>query len=198
VGEASHEKWSLTQQAFDRLLAALGADRDAAADRYLEIRRNLVRLFEWRGCPAPDECADETLNRCARKLAEGEDLRDVATYCLGIARFLVLEMSRQRVHQARPLGEVREPHAPAVSLEEDEHQRVECLQRCLRQLPAEQRELILGYYRGEKTEKIRNRKGLTDRFGVAASTLRMRALRVREVLQSCTGNCVQRRAGAGM
>ena len=52
---AARQKWALTQDAFDGLLASLGDDRNAAADRYLEIRRNLVRLFEWRGCATPDE-----------------------------------------------------------------------------------------------------------------------------------------------
>src|SRR5690242_21066960 len=36
-----------------RSLDSLGPDRDAAGGRYLEIRRNLVRLFEWRGCSTP-------------------------------------------------------------------------------------------------------------------------------------------------
>jgi hypothetical protein len=65
---AAREKWSLTQQALDGLLAAMGPDRDAAANRYLEIHTNLVRLFEWRGCAAPDEYADEAISRCARKI----------------------------------------------------------------------------------------------------------------------------------
>jgi hypothetical protein len=88
------QKWTLTQQAFDGLLASLGTDRDAAASRYLEIRRNLVRLFEWRGCATPDEYADETLNRCARKIAEGDEIQDLNHYTVGVARKLLLEMSR--------------------------------------------------------------------------------------------------------
>jgi hypothetical protein len=72
---AVRQKWTLTQEAFDRLLDSLGSDRDAAGTRYLEIRRNLVRLFEWRGCPIPDEYVDETINRCARKICEGEEIR---------------------------------------------------------------------------------------------------------------------------
>jgi DNA-directed RNA polymerase specialized sigma24 family protein len=198
VSEAPRQKWSLTQEAFDRLLASLGVDRDAAADRYLDIRRNLVRLFEWRGCPAPDEYADETLNRCARKLAEGDEIRDVATYCLGIARLLLMEMNRERGKQARSLDEAPEPQAPPATPNDDSEPRVECLRRCLNQLSSDNRELILSYYHGEKTEKIRNRKGLTERFAIPASTLRMRALRVREALQSCTGNCLHRQIGAGL
>src|SRR5215468_6789162 len=106
---AARQKWSLTQDAFDRLLETLGSDRETAGSRYLEIRRNLVRLFEWRGCPTPDEYADETINRCARKMGDGEEIRDVATYCIGIARMLLREMSRDRSQQARPLEGAPEP-----------------------------------------------------------------------------------------
>src|SRR5262245_41147908 len=167
AGETRRQKWSLTQQAFDGLLTALGPDRGTAADRYLDIRRNLVRLFEWRGCPTPDEYADEAINRCARKLGEGEEIRDVATYCIGIARMLVLEMSRERAKEPRPLDNAPEPHASPEPLGDPEF-RMECLQRCLGQLSAENRKLILHYYQGEKDEKIKNRKGLMEIFGVPA------------------------------
>ena len=47
---APQATWTLmSQNAFDRLLAAVGEARDAGARRYIELRRNLVRLFEWRG-----------------------------------------------------------------------------------------------------------------------------------------------------
>ena len=74
--QAARQKWSLTQEAFDALLSAFSSDRDAAADRYLEVRRNLVRFFEWRNCATPDEYADETLNRCAKKVRESMEIRD--------------------------------------------------------------------------------------------------------------------------
>src|SRR5689334_8182414 len=48
MADAVRPKWTLTEEAFEGLLASIGPDRDAAAERYLEIRRNLVRLFEWR------------------------------------------------------------------------------------------------------------------------------------------------------
>jgi DNA-directed RNA polymerase specialized sigma24 family protein len=195
AGDAPRQKWSLTQEAFDRLLASLGPDRDAAADRYLEIRRNLVRLFEWRGCPAPDEYADETMNRCARKIADGEEIRDVATYAIGVARMLVLESARGRAREARPLDSVPEPHVLPDPLENDRQPRTECLTRCLSYLSAEDRDLILNYYQGEKSEKIKTRKGLTLRLGIGASALRMRALRLRERLQLCTENCLQQAGG---
>jgi DNA-directed RNA polymerase specialized sigma24 family protein len=185
----------LTQEAFDKLLDSLGPDRDTAAGRYLEIRRNLVRLFEWRGCSTPDEYADETMNRVAKKIGEGEEIRDAATYCIGVARMVVREMGRDRSRQARPLEEAPEPRVMPQESGSDPESRLECLRRCLGQLSPETRNLILHYYQGDKGNKIKNRKSLTELLGVGASTLRMRALRVRERLQLCAEDCMLRRNG---
>jgi DNA-directed RNA polymerase specialized sigma24 family protein len=190
--ESAHQKWSVTQEAFDGLLASMSPDRDCAADRYLEIRRNLVRLFEWRGCSTPDEYADEAINRCARKIAEGEEIRDVATYCIGIGRMLLREMSRERFRAPVSLAQAPEPQIMPEQHNDDAECRVECLRRCLAQLSPENRDLILAYYQGDKSEKINTRKELTQVFGVGGSTLRMRALRIRETLHGCVENCLRR------
>ena len=187
----ARQKWALTQQAFDSLLASLGPDRDRAADRYLEIRRNLVRLFEWRGCSTPDEYAGETLNRCVRKLGEGEQIREVSTYCIGVARMLLLEKSRNFIQEARSDEAPETQTMPDLPVDHYER-RIDCLRQCLGQLSPEDRDLILNYYPGDKGEKVRNRKGLTRFFGIPAGTLRMRALRLRERLQTCSENCLQR------
>jgi len=195
VEHAARQKWALTQEALDGLLACLGPDRDTAAERYLEIRRNLVRLFEWRSCPAPDEYADETINRCARKIGDGEEIRDVGAYCIGIARMLLREANRDPIKETRSLAEAPEPQTPPNQVEGDTDERVKCLHRCLGQLSVENRDLILAYYQGDKSEKIKNRKTLTELFGMRASSLRMRALRLRETLQQCSENCLQRLGG---
>ena len=191
VKGSARQRWSLTQEAFDGLLATLDPDRDTAAGRYLDVRCNLVRLFEWRGCPTPDEYADETINRCAKKIGEGEEIRDLASYSIGVARMLILEMGRDRARNTLSLEEAPEPRVPPPEPEEGNEVRVECLRGCLGQLSPETQDLILRYYRGEKGEKIKNRKGLTQLFGIPANVLRMRALRVRERLQLCVQTCMQ-------
>ena len=50
--------------------------------------------------------------------------------------------------------------------------------------------MILLYYEGEKSTKINNRKKLTETMGVGVSTLRMRALRIRERLTVCVETCI--------
>ena len=96
---ALRQKWTLTQDAFDRLLVAFDADRESAGKKYLELRGNLIRLFEWRGCPFPEEHADETVNRVARKLGEGELIREPAQYAIGVARMLLLEIRKEQTKQ---------------------------------------------------------------------------------------------------
>jgi DNA-directed RNA polymerase specialized sigma24 family protein len=102
------------------------------------------------------------------------------------------EMSRERARAPRPLEEAPEPRSSPPEPESDPQGRVDCLRRCLGQLSPETRDFILHYYQGDKSDKIRNRSRLTEVFGVPPGTLRMRALRIRERLQSCADNCMQR------
>jgi|KBSMisStandDraft_5_1062788.scaffolds.fasta_scaffold02529_4 DNA-directed RNA polymerase specialized sigma24 family protein len=193
AAHAGRQKWPLTQTAFDGLLACLDSDRDIAADRYLRIRRDLVRLFGWRGCHTPDDYADETMNRCARKIAQGEEIRDLAGYSIGVARMLLREMRRDSSRQACSLDETLEPCGwPAVG--SDLEHRVEALRLSLEELSHDDRFLILNYYEGDKSEKIKTRKMLSELFGIGPSTLRMRAMRIREKLQLCTQNYLQAQA----
>jgi DNA-directed RNA polymerase specialized sigma24 family protein len=180
--QTTGQKWSLTQTAFDSLLARLDSNRDVAADRYLRMRRDLVRLFEWRGCCTPEDYADETINRCARKIEQGEEIRDVPTYSIGVARMLLREMSRDRSRQARSLDETPEP-CVSPEIGSDLEYRVEALRLSLEELSHDDRFLILNYYQGDKSDKIKTRKMLSEMFGIGASTLRMRAMRIREKLQ---------------
>src|SRR5215470_6900039 len=165
VVHATRQKWSLTQTAFDSLLARLDSNRDIAADRYLRMRRDLVRLFEWRGCYSPDDYADETINRCARKIEQGEEIRDVATYSIGVARMLLREMCRDRFRQARSLDETPEPCA-WTEMHNDLEDRIEALRLSLAVLSHDDRFLILNYYEGDKSDKITTRKMLSELFGI--------------------------------
>src|SRR4030095_8122285 len=157
------------------------------------MRQDLVRLFEWRGCSTPDDYADETINRCARKIQQGEEIRDIAKYSIGVARMLLREMCRDRSLQARSLDETPEPRAWPEMHSDLEH-RVEALRLSLEELSHGDRFLILNYYKGDKSEKIKTRKMLSERLGIGASTLRMRALRIREKLQLSTQNYTQTQA----
>src|SRR5574338_1066816 len=184
------QKWTLTQDAFDKLLVAFGGDRESAGQKYLEIRNNLTRFFEWRGCSFPEDHADETINRMAKRVADGEKILNHSGYAMGVARLLLLEINKGRQREQAALAEIGT--IPEVYVPEDDGEsRLVCLRSCLATLSADNRELILQYYQGEKGEKIQNRKKLLDRLGIPVNTLRMRALRLREKLQSCMEDCLR-------
>ena len=188
----SRQKWTLTQDAFDKLLVVFGGgDRESGSEKYLEIRGNLTRFFEWRGCSFPEDHADETINRVAKKVAEGEEILNPAGYAMGVARLLLLEVLKGRQREQSALTEIGKS-SEAYEAEDDGEGRLTCLRNCLQTLSPDNRDLILQYYQGEKSEKIQNRKKLMERLGIPVNTLRMRALRVRERLQGCVEECLSR------
>jgi DNA-directed RNA polymerase specialized sigma24 family protein len=189
---APRRKWDLTQEAFDKLLASFGEDRESAGLKYIEVRSNLMRFFEWRGSPYPEDHADETINRVAKRLLEGEEIRNPSGYCIGVARMILLEINKERARDLEALNEMASSQVAASDPQESESQ-IECLRVCLQNLSADNRELIIEYYQGEKGAKIENRKRLVERFGIAVNTLRMRALRLRERLQDCVRDCLKKR-----
>ena len=188
VQAVPRQKWALNQEAFDKLLVAFDVDRETAGRKYLEIRNNLTRFFEWRGCSFPEDHADETINRMAKRVFEGEAILNHSGYAMGVARLLLLEINKGRQREQSALAELGA--APDVYVpEDDDESRLTCLRSCLQTLSPDNRELIVQYYQGEKGEKIQNRKKLLDRLGIPVNTLRMRALRLRERLQACVEEC---------
>ena len=89
----------LSPEQFDTLLHRLGPDRDLAGTRYEQLRRRLITLFDYRGCPHPEELADETLDRAARRLEEmGTEFvgSDPARFVYGVAWNVARESFRRR------------------------------------------------------------------------------------------------------
>jgi len=109
---------------------------------------------------------------------------------MGVARLLLLEINKGRQREQQALAEIGTSSEVYEEEPDDSESRLVCLRSCLQTLSADNRELILEYYQGEKGEKIQNRKKLMDRLGIPVNTLRMRALRLRERLQSCVETCV--------
>ena len=188
-------KWQLTQEAFDGMLSALDAeDRDAAGEKYLRIRRNLVRFFEGRGFFDAETHTDEVFNRTAKKLAESE-IQDVGQYVYGVARMLVLEIYKQREKESRVAKELPESEFPQLLADEqaETEKKLGCLNKCLRELSDENREIIVQYYQGEKRDKIENRQRLAQNLGIPQNALRSRAVRLRDKLEECILNCLKKK-----
>lgn len=174
---------------FDRLLAWLDPDRDQAAEKYLTIRRQLVKMFSWKGASDPEELADQTITRVTLKV---EDIREgyvgePSLYFYSVAKTVLLESKRL---SSRQIGLPEEIPAPAIDVDDTRDQLEECLHKCLNELSPADRRLVLTYYGSSKHKKLNIRPALAAQFGVRPATLRMRVHRIRTALGKCIENCV--------
>jgi DNA-directed RNA polymerase specialized sigma24 family protein len=192
--------WTLNADAFRQFLHWLDEGVDSSGEKYLEMRHRLALYFDRRNCLSPDELADETLNRVARKLEEKGAITDVspAHYCYIVAKFVFLEYMRLAKQGQASLDEVSASDPPvsssaAFSATADEiearERLLDCLEGCLHKLQASDRELILEYYRGEQRAKIGRRSQLAARFGLSMNALSIRACRIRNKLELCVRTC---------
>ncbi len=179
----------ITAGALRHLLARLDADGDRAALEYERLRRSLIKFFDWRGVWPPDECADDVLDRLARKLEGGTTVDDVPKYALGIARVVLLERRRDPIIIAIDEA-VDLARRPAVDPSGEDEGLHDCFDKCLMQLPQDSRALITGYYEGERGAKIANRRRLALSLSLSDNALRSRVQRLRDRLERCVQNCV--------
>jgi len=177
----------VTQETFDLLLDWLGGNRREAGEKYEQIRQLLINLFIHRGCFEAEELADETINRVTLKLPEViEDYKgEPELYFYSVANKIHYEWQRQqkKIKDTTPI------------LEADSRRQTEydCLEMCLDNLPAKQRELIIEYYQNESHTKIPLRKILAERLNTRIDVLHLRTHRIRASLLKCVKNCVEKK-----
>lgn len=186
----------LTADTFTRLLICLDADRERAGEKYEDLRRTLIRFFEWRGAPFPEEHADEAFNRVARRLGEGVEIRNIGGYCYEVARLVFLETTKGADSKRESLDSVKPELAAANTTDEAEEKelRLACLEDCLRALPGESIELISEYYRYDERRQIERRQALAKRFGLRREALANRVQRLRDKLERCVSGCLRKRS----
>lgn len=175
---------------FDALLLALDSDRDAAAQKYEDLRQRLMRVFRMWGSEAPDQDADITIDRVAGKLAGGEQIRHENPYVYfhGVARFVFKEQLRSRSKERALAAEP--PVAASVSDQAGEH-RAACLDQCLGGMKADAQTNILDYYDLQERARIDRRKKMADRLGISMPALRIRMQRERDRLRDCVLRCTR-------
>jgi DNA-directed RNA polymerase specialized sigma24 family protein len=162
--------------------------REQQGQRYEEIRHRQIRIFAWRGSPDPELLADRTFDRVMEKVPEidGTFDGDPSHYVASVGRLIYLES-------------LREPRriVPPPVPEKTEERALECLDLCIeKMLTAEDRELILSYYRGERRKKIDHRQSIAVKLGTTANSLRIRSFRIRKRLGSCVDDCMKRNESA--
>jgi DNA-directed RNA polymerase specialized sigma24 family protein len=199
---ARQKESALNQRSFESLLLVLDTDRERAGDRYQAIRAKLIRIFEWHGCGSAEALADKTIDRVGRRIAEGEQIRasDPVVYFCGVARNVLKEYwtDQGKERTARKLG------SPWLRLESEEgdfeesefREQLECLDRCLAKLPRESLKLITRYYGSEKGREIADRARLARTLSITPGTLRIRAHRIRKLLERRVNETMKAQADA--
>jgi len=187
------KSWTQSPEAFRRFLSWLDDGVDSNGERYVEMRRRLVSYFARKQCPAADDLADETLSRVARKLDEHGTITDTppARYVYIVARFVFLESLRAAERRQTSLSTadggdpgLDPPSRPSPD-DDDEHNALDRLDRCLAQLADSDRTLILEYYSGTNEERIARRRALAARLQLTPNALSIRACRIRDALEAC-------------
>ena len=192
VGPSQKKGWTLTPEAFAGLLKALAPDDESrAAEEYEAVRRRLVRLFQWRGVELAEDYADETINRVARKLSEGERIQNLSGYFGGVARLVLLEAHKERERERAAFDQLPAPVSEAPADVDEGEARVGCFESCMGSLDAPTRTLILEYYDEAGGRRIERRKRLAAELGLEMNALRNRALRVRDRLERCISECLE-------
>jgi DNA-directed RNA polymerase specialized sigma24 family protein len=186
----------LTPETFGKLLACLDADRERAGEKYEQLRRTLIRFFEWRGAPFPEEHADETFDRVSRKLGDRVEIANIGGYCYEVARLICLEALKGPHRRSVSLDSSRLPVDVPTAVDETSRKelRQACLENCLSDLPEESRDVILEYYRDDRHARIDRRRVLAQRLGLQRDALANRAQRVRNKLEQCVRLCLGRQS----
>jgi len=194
---AHKKEWVLTTEAFEQLLNWLDKGKSSGGEYYLEIRRRLVDYFSRKDCLRPDDLADETFNRIARRLTEESIAKDPVNYCYIVARFVFLEHLRAKERNDVPLdavtGQIAHERftASGSDLEaETKEKTFACLDKCVAQLDSPSREMILRYYTGKERIKIENRRELSASLGITMNALSIRVCRIRDKLEACVRKCL--------
>ncbi len=186
-------RWELEARAFDTLLSRLSGDPFAASHRYERLRHRLILFFSSRVSVAPEDLADQVIDRLARRLDAGEPVASVEAYSLGIARHVVQEQRLLAVREVRPDGAALEnisaPNHTSYEDAADQDRMLTAMERCLARLNPGDAELLSRYYLEEGESKIEARRRLAEERNLTPAALRKR------VYQTCCTlrDCIRRR-----
>lgn len=166
---------------FSRLLTFLCPDDpEEAGRRYLRLHQKLEGYFRIRGVADPAAAADETLDRAARRIAEGAEVPNIDNFSLGIARFIVKEGWRINTRESTAFIEFLERHEHASA---DQIDRLSLMKSCFEELPQYEKNLLNAYCDAPRGKaRAQHRRELAERLELTVSALRIRVTRLRQDL----------------
>jgi len=185
--------WTLTAEAFDKLLDCFDVDRDSAGEKYEDLRRALVRYFEGRRILFAEDHVDEVFNRVSRKLIDGIQINNLYGYCYEVARRVLLERQRSPESKMHSIEEFDLKYSATDSIDDEieKEKMLRCLNQCMEKLPPESRALITEYYQHNRNDRVKLRKAMSERMNLSREALANRAQRLRTKLEKCIERCLK-------
>jgi len=190
-------KRELQPEDFHRLLARLDPDPVRASEAYEKLRQQLVRFFSKDQSHSDAEAlADTALDEVAKK-PDSYEIRNVAEFAIGVARYVRLENYRRSSGTAHLAdgqdfrGRDEDPeHTVLQGIDAD--RKLHCFLQCMEGLQPEERWLILEYYPAENRNLEERRRRLAETLGIDAGALTSRMNRLRGKLVRCCLSCYTR------
>lgn len=166
------------------LLSWLDPDDQSAGKEYEAIRRRLIQFFALRQCSNPEELADQTIERVARRASEiaASYHGEPGHYFYAVARNVLRENSRRPQELTEDL--------PVSKVEKDDRL-YECFDKCMLTLTADTRELLQAYYEEGGRARADARRRLAAQLGLTVSALRIRVCIIRMTMRECVENCMK-------
>lgn len=175
----------VTRESFEIFLSWLSPEKEKLGEEYEKLRFRLITFFSSRRCFYPEELADEVINRVVVIIGK-EVVENKLGYIYGVARNVYLESLRNEKTHVN-IDDLSLASKAPVGAEFSN----ECLEKCLKELSHDRRELILDYFSDDKSEKIASHKKASGEMRISRAALRMRVLRIKRQLSVCVKDCMK-------
>jgi RNA polymerase sigma factor (sigma-70 family) len=148
----------------------------------------VVNYLRHLGSRGAEDLAQDTLLRVWRNVTNGEPIRDLVGYSLGVARRVYFESRRE------PRLAVLAQDSSSQANSDWPQLLDQCLHQCMKGLSRIDRHILKAYYAGQGKERIKRRRELAAELGITQQALRLRVLRLRKNLRECVEECLAGKA----
>jgi DNA-directed RNA polymerase specialized sigma24 family protein len=125
-----------------------------------------------------------------KKIDEGAEITSPTGFICSVANYIFQENNEPgrftELDEQMPLASTD----PSQLELEDGDPLIDCFDKCLEELPPDNKQLIMEYYQEEKRTKIDLRKQLAEQLNIPMNALRIRAHRIRKSLEECIQHCL--------
>ena len=182
-------RWRLEAEGFENLLTRLSVDPEDVGSRYERLRERLILFLTCRLANAPEDLADQVIDRLARRLQDGEPIASIEAYALGIARHILQEQRLIAAREITPdetiIENISAPDHTPYEESEKRDRLLDAMEMCLARLPRVDAQLLRLYYLHDGGSKIEARRRLAEAEEITQAALRKKVYRICNTLRDC-------------